>query len=151
MTKEIMDFERCEKEFIRKVDKDMDKIKSILKMAELELNIISKIEVTINTASKLAKDYYEILKELLTALLLSHGLKSSNHECLVSFLKRKYPKYEYEAKIIHELKNIRNRVSYNGYFVSEDYIAKNKREFNHIIDLLKRLIKENVPNLGQLD
>lgn len=151
MTKEIMDFERCEKEFIRKVDKDIEKIKSILKMAELELDIISKIEVNANTASKLAKDYYEIIKELLTALLLSYGLKSSNHECLVSFLKTKYPQYEFESGIIHELKNIRNRISYDGYFVGEDYIAKNKIEFNHIIDLLKKLIKENVPYVGQLD
>ena len=39
MTKEIMDFERCMKEFIRKVEIDNDKIKSILKMAEIELNI----------------------------------------------------------------------------------------------------------------
>ena len=151
MAKEIMDFERCKKEFIRKVDKDMEKIKSILKMAEIELGIISSIEVNANTASKLSKDYYEIVKELLTALLLSYGLKSSNHECLVSFLKTKYPQHEHETKIIHELKNIRNRVSYDGYFVGEDYITKNKTEFSHIINLLKKLIKESVLNLGQSD
>tara|TARA_Y100000310_G_C20423783_1_gene687965 strand:+ start:280 stop:735 length:456 start_codon:yes stop_codon:yes gene_type:complete len=149
MAKEIMDFERCKKEFIRKADKDIEKIKSLLKMAELELNLISKTEANSDTASKLAKDYYEVIKELLTALLLSHGMKSSNHECLVSFLKMKYPKHEYEAKMVHELKNIRNRISYDGYFVDKDYVAKNKMEFHHIVKLLNGLIIENVPELGQ--
>tara|TARA_Y100000031_G_scaffold47643_1_gene54359 strand:+ start:1058 stop:1513 length:456 start_codon:yes stop_codon:yes gene_type:complete len=151
MAKEIMDFERCKKEFIRNVDKDTQKIKSMLKMAKLELEIILNLEINSNTSSKLAKDYYEIIKELLIALLLSHGLKSSNHECLISFFIAKYPKYGYEARALHELKNIRNRVSYDGYFVDEDYIIKNSAEFKHIIDLLRKLIKDNVPNLGQLD
>jgi len=86
MAKEIMDFERCKKEFIRKVEVDKEKIKSILKMVKIEQEILSKIDIDPNTASKLAKDYYEIIKELLTALLLSNGLKSSNHECLISLL-----------------------------------------------------------------
>ena len=151
MAKEIMDFERCKKEFIRKVEKDTEKIKSILKMTNLELGIISKIEINADTSSKLVKDYYEVIKELLIALLLSYGLKSSNHECLVSFLKMEFPMHEYEAKTIHELKNMRNRVSYDGYFVDQDYVNKNKPEFEHIISLLNELIKDNVPNLGQLD
>ncbi len=151
MAKEIMDFERCEKEFIRNVDKDIEKIKAILKMVRFESDIVSDIKIKDNTASKLAKDYYEIIKELLVALLLSYGLKSSNHECLVSFFKMKYPKYEYEAKLIHELKNVRNRISYDGYFVGKDYITKNRAEFKHIIGLLRDLIKSNVSDLGQMD
>lgn len=151
MAKEIMDIERCRKEFMRKVQVDTEKISSILKMCQIELDIISGIKITGNSASKLAKDYYEVIKELLTALLLSHGLKSSNHECLVSFFKANYPKFEYEAGLIHELKNIRNRVSYDGYFISSDYILKNKAEFIHIINLLVKLVKDKVPNTGQVD
>ena len=52
---------------------------------------------------------------------------------------------------MHELKNVRNRISYDGYFVDQDYVNKNKPEFEHIISLLNELIKDNVPNLGQLD
>ena len=44
MPREIMDYERCKKEFIRKVDVDIDKIKSIMKMAHLELDIINAIQ-----------------------------------------------------------------------------------------------------------
>jgi len=79
------------------------------------------IKIDQETASVIASDYYEIIKELLTALLLKNHLKSDNHECLISFFKQNFPEYEYEAKIIHQLKNIRNRVSYDGIFVKKDY------------------------------
>jgi len=62
-----------------------------------------------------------------------------------------FAKFEYETKIIHELKNIRNRVSYDGYFIDEDYINKNKSKFESVIALLEDLIEKNVPNMGRLD
>ena len=151
MKKEVMNWEKCQKEFIRKAGADIDKIKSILKMAGIELSIIKNIPINDDSASKLAKDYYEIIKELMAALLLSYGFKSENHECLISFIKQKYPQHEYEVGAIHDLKNIRNRISYDGFFVRKDYLENNKLELEHIIDLLKKLINENVPELGQMD
>ena len=79
--------------------------------------------------------------KLLTALLLKNGLKSDNHECLISFFKEKFPKYEYEAKRIHQLKYVRNKISYEGFFIKKDYVNTNKLEFEHIIELLKKLLK----------
>lgn len=149
--KEIMSFQRCKNEFLHIVDADYEKISSFVKMAKLEFNIIKNIPITSETSSKLSKDYYEIIKDLLSALLLSHGYKSSNHECLISFFKEKYPNLDYETGIIYELKNIRNRISYDGFFVSQDYLKRNEKEFLHIISLLERLINDNVPKKGQAD
>lgn len=151
MKKEIMDWDKCTKESIRKVEVDADKIRSMVKMAKIELGIITKIPITHESASKLVKDYYEIIKEWMIALLLSYGLKSENHECLISFVKHQYPQFEYEIGIIHELKGIRNRISYDGFFVEKDYLAGKKLEFEHIIGMLKKLISDNVPELGQMD
>jgi len=72
--------------------------------------------------------------------LLKHGLKSNNHECSISFFKKKFPQNEYEAATIHNLKNVRNRVSYNGVFVKKEYVLENKLEFEHIIKLLNGLV-----------
>ena len=88
-----MDWDICEKEHIRKVSVDKDKIKSILKMSSALLKFIKKQEIDEETASIIVKDYYEIIKELLTALLLKNGLKSDNHECLISYFKKNYPNY----------------------------------------------------------
>ncbi|MBS3143865.1 hypothetical protein J4446_03265 [Candidatus Woesearchaeota archaeon] len=83
--KEIMDWDICEKENIRKVSVDEDKIDSILKMCSARFKFVKKQEIDKETASIITENYYEIIKELLTALLLKNGLKSDNHECLISY------------------------------------------------------------------
>ena len=142
MKKEMMNWDICKKEHIRKISRDKDKINAILKMCSVRLKFAKKQDIDKETASLITEDYYEIVKELLTTLLLKNGLKSDNHECLISFFKENYPPYEYETSIIHELKNIRNRISYDGIFVEKNYLIKNKLEFEHIINLLVKLIKE---------
>jgi len=86
--KETMDFEICKKEHLREVEPDPAKIKSILKVADARLKAMKKVK---ETASIITEDYYEVIKELLVALLLKNGLKSDNHECLISFFKNRYP------------------------------------------------------------
>ncbi len=140
--REIMDWNKCESEHIKKVEPDTEKVKSIRKMCSIRLRIIQEVKNDDETASVIATDYYEIIKELLTALLLKNGLKSDNHECLISFFKNKYENYEYETNIIHQLKNVRNRASYDGIFVKKEYIETNKLEFNHLIELLNKLLDE---------
>ena len=141
MIKEIMDWEICLKEHIKKVQVDKERINSILKMSDILLKVTKQIKRDEETISVIVANYYEIIKELLTALLLKNGMKSDNHECLISFFKKHY-NYEYENKLVHELKNIRNRIHYEGVFVKESYLDKNELELNHIIELLKRLINE---------
>lgn len=86
------------------------------------------------------------MKELLTALLLLHGIKSDNHECLIAFLKKNYPQKEYEIKVIYDLKAIRNKIDYEGLFVDKGYIERNRLEFIHIISFLHREIQEKLKN-----
>jgi len=128
---------------IREISPDIEKISSILKMCEVRLRFINKQEVDNETASLISEGYYEIIKELLTALLLKNGLKSDNHECLISFFKHTHPDKEYEVQIIHALKNVRNRINYDGIFVEESYLTTNKLEFQHIIESLIKLISNN--------
>ncbi|MCK4588807.1 MAG: hypothetical protein KAT77_00055 [Nanoarchaeota archaeon] len=135
-----MDWELCQKEHLRKIEPDKEKIKSILKMCSVRLRLAQKQEIDDETASIITENYYEIIKELLTALLLKNTLKSDNHECLISFFKKNYSRYEYEIGLIHELKGIRNKISYEGVFVEKEYLIKNKLEFEHIINLITKLI-----------
>lgn len=138
--KVILGWDICLEEHIKKVESDNEKIASIRKMCNVRLRVTKEIKLDSETASIIATDYYEIIKELLTALLLKHGLKSDNHGCLISFFNFTFPTYGYEAQIIHQLKNVRNRVSYDGIFVKKSYIESNKLEFEHIITLLNSLL-----------
>ena len=65
--------------------------KSILKLCNVRLRIVLDVKLDSETASIIAENYYEIIKELLTALLLLSGRKSDNHECLIAFFKKNYP------------------------------------------------------------
>lgn len=111
-------------------------------MCKARQKAIKQIKRDKETTSIIVEGYYEIIKELLTALLLKEGFKSNNHECLISFFKNKHPRYEYEVLLMHQLKNIRNQINYEGTFVKEEYLINNELEFNHIIDILKILIQK---------
>ncbi len=138
--KEIMDIGECMKKHMRKVEPDPERIRSIIKVADARLKSIRQIKKDDETTSIIVEGYYEIIKELLTALLLRDGFRSDNHECLISFFKQAHPQYEYESLTIHELKNIRNRINYDGIFVEPGYLSFNELEFRHIIGLLKGLV-----------
>lgn len=142
MRKEIMSWERCETEFIERVECDIDKINAILKMSKVRLHFFQKQEADEETATLITEGYYDVIKELLIALLLKDGLKSKNHECLISYFKKKYPQHEYETQCIAELKTIRNRITYDGDFIKKEYLEKNRLEFEHIISLILSLIEK---------
>jgi uncharacterized protein (UPF0332 family) len=141
--KEIMDFDICKKEHLKSVEPDKAKITSIRRMCKARQKLLSKAELDSETAPVIASDYYEIIKELLIALLLKNSLKSDNHECLISFFMKNHPQYEYEAKVMHQLKEVRNRASYDGVFVKKEYVLNNILEFKGIIGLLDKLLEED--------
>ncbi len=146
MKREPMGWEECSGEHIRRVSYDEDKVKSMLKLCRARLKVVEKIELDEETASIIAEGLYEIIKELLTALLLTSELKSDNHECLIAFFRKNYPAMEYEAQVIYELKSVRNAIDYEGLFVNPAYIKGNKLEIVHIIRFLTSEVEERLKN-----
>ena len=146
MKKELMSWESCAGH-IRNITVDREKAISMLKLCKVRLRVVKQVKLDEETASIIAEDYYEIIKELLTALLLLNGKKSDNHECLITFFKKIYHEKEYETIVIYELKRIRNAIDYEGIFVREDYVERNKLEFLHIIDFLNKEIEEKLKSV----
>lgn len=142
--KEMMSWGLCLKEHIKKISKDKDKAIALIKMANLRYEFWSNLKFDSKYTSIAVDGYYEIIKELLTALLYLEGYRSDNHECLVSYLNKHYPNFSYEVSVIYQLKKIRNDIDYKGFFVSADYLKRNKLEFKHIIETLQKLIKEKL-------
>jgi len=130
-----LNWQECKKH-LHQVRPDQNKVKSLQKMCSVRQRMIAAIPIDEETASLLVADYYEIMKELLTALLLQQGFKSANHECLITFFEHTHSSYVYEIKMLRQLKDIRNRVLYDGLFVRKEYLIRNQLEFNHLIKLL---------------
>ena len=139
-----MDWGRCEREFIRKVEPDLERISSLREKARLRLKRAKNTVVTEETVSFIVEDYYEVVKELLVAYLLKNGLKSGNHQCLISYFYKKNPDYEPETLLISQMSFFRNRLDYYGESIPLQFYNKNKRDFLGIIILLEKLIDETV-------
>jgi hypothetical protein len=129
----------CKKDFVRKVEIDSERINSIVEMA-LERFKMAKL---LKEISFKMENYYEVVKELLVAYLLKNGLRSKNHQCLISYFYKENPNYESEAHLIGQMSFFRNRLGYYGEKVPEEFFINNKENFERIIKLLLDLIKKN--------
>lgn len=137
-----MPWNKCEQEFIRNVEIDPEKISSIIETAELRLKYIKTTKLNKENVSFVIEGYYEIIKELLVALLLLNGLRSKNHQCLISYFYNKYKKYEGEAYLIAQMSYLRNRLDCYGEQIDFGFYEKNKNEFENIINILISLVKK---------
>ena len=135
-----MDWKECEDIFIRKVEVDEERIKSLVKKAMQRLNRARDTKVSLENVSFIVEDYYEVIKEFLVAYLLKAGMRSRNHQCLISYFNLKNPHLESEVILIAQMSYFRNRLDYYGESVPVDFYEKNKNRFLQIIDILEKLV-----------
>lgn len=127
-----------------KISPDKERANSILKMISLIENRIKK-EDKIKMTSLIISDYYEIIKELTTAILLTDGYKTISHKDLFSYLSEKYSELDSnEFSILDSLRILRNRISYEGFFVDSSYLARNEKTFLDIIKKLKLVLSKKL-------
>lgn len=142
--KDIMNWKECESKFISKVEIDDNRIKSLLEKADLRLKRAKNTKLDQETVSLVVEDYYEVIKELLVAFLLKNGLKSKNHQCLISYFYLKNKEYERQAFLISQMSFFRNRLNYYGESIPLEFYENNKREFEKIIEIIKNLVKHDL-------
>ncbi|MBI4159492.1 hypothetical protein HY500_04535 [Candidatus Woesearchaeota archaeon] len=138
---DIMNWKDCERNFIRKIEVDNDRIKAITEKAMLRLKRAKNTKINQDTVSLVVEDYYEVIKELLVAYLLKNGLRSKNHQCLISYFYINNKDYEGESYLISQMSFFRNRLNYYGEDIPMEFYEKNKKEFENIINIIKGLIK----------
>lgn len=137
---DIMDWSYCEKEFVKRVEVDEERIKSLANKSMKRLKRARKTKLEEENSDFIVEDYYEVIKELLTAYLLKNGLRSKNHQCLISYFYKQNPNYESEAYLISQMSLFRNRLEYYGEDIPFEFLKNNKDRFEEIIILLKKLI-----------
>ena len=134
-------FEDCIKEgLVKKSGKNREISNSLVKLADIRLGGIGKF----TNATLKVESYYEIIKELLTALLASEGYKSYSHECLISFARDKFSgKFTgMQIELMDQLRVMRNDIVYRGAFVEDDFLNRNERNILDVIKILKGLLNE---------
>jgi|SRR3989344_7873201 len=130
-----------------KVMPNKEKAKSILKMVETTLEMVKNIDIN-KFPSNLTKEYYDIIRELLSVILLLDGYKTYGegaHKKLIDYLNMNYKEFNRsEIYLIDDLRNTRNKITYDGFFVDKNYIERKIRTIKEIIEKLKIIIKKKL-------
>ena len=131
---------------LRKIFPDKEKAESIFRMALEREKSVSKLDHTIFTTIA-TENYYEIIKELATAILLLSGIKATGEDAHKEILDslEKYANFNSEEiSIIQDLRLKRNKSMYEGKQINPSYLENNKNALLKIIDKLKKIINNQL-------
>ncbi len=129
---------------IKKITPDKQKAQSLVTMAKITLERLEKTEITIYPTNSLV-DYYEIIHKLLEAITLQKGIKIKGegaHQELIDYVARKYSFDEQTRQFLQQIKDYRNRISYEGFMIQEQYLTENQEKITKIILKLKEIKKK---------
>ncbi len=127
-----------------KIEEDKEKAKSLVKLANLRYSKIDMYDLE-KESSLLAEAYYEICKELITAILFCDGYKTLSHKDLIEYIKMHYGEFkEHETEILNTLRIKRNQLVYYGSELPPFYIKKNKMNIEKIITKLKKILNKKI-------
>jgi len=131
---------------IIKVFPDKERVKMTLKRIEERIRYISQIDIKEFYSIK-AENYYEVIRELISGLLLLKGFKTvgeNAHKELVELLAKNKKFSEEEIRLIDDLRIRRNKFLYEAKPIGLIYIENNKDKIEAIINKLKKELKEKL-------
>ena len=114
-------------------------------MVEVRLKAVALMNAEEFT-TLIIEGYYEVIKELLTALLAAEGYKTLSHTTLIDFLRSNHKNEFTELEIItiDELRKLRNRITYEGFMVKKDFLQRKATGISAIITKLKETINQHL-------
>ena len=131
---------------IIKVTPDKEKVKSILQLIKEREEFTYSIDHE-NFSTNASENYYEIIKELASALLLLDGLKTTGeyaHKDLIDYLVNYDEFTESDILFMNDLRIKRNNSAYDGKKIDPSYLANNKKRILELIEKLKKKIKKKL-------
>ena len=135
-----------EEDLVR-ITPNKDKAKSILKMVETTLEMVKNIDKS-KFPSNVTKEYYEVIRELISVILLLDGYKTigeGTHKRMIEYLESNYKQFDgYEISLIDDLRIVRNKIAYDGFFVKEAYINRKIGTIQRITEKLRDIIDKKL-------
>ncbi len=128
-----------------KMTPNPERAKNIILQTELRLKD-AKNKDPAEFATLIIEAYYEVIKELLTALLAVDGYKTLSHTTLIDYLREHYENQftDHDLHTIDELRKTRNRIAYEGFMVTRDYHDRKTATALSIIAKLKQVVQTKI-------
>jgi len=133
-----------------KIQVDNEKAKSLLEMAERtekSLKLVIKTIGLTESSSLIAREYYEVIRELSTAILILDGLKSvgdNAHKETIDNLSKHNKLSQDEIHEMQDLRIKRNKNSYEGKPIEAVYLENKKHKLDIIIGKLKEIVRKKI-------
>jgi hypothetical protein len=121
---------------IIKIQPDAQKSRALKKMAEVTLERIQDTDLT-KYPSNILVDYHDVIHKLLEAATSLEGIKIKGegaHEELIDFVASNYGLDEQTRQLIRQMRDYRNRISYEGLMINKNYILLNEKKIKEIIE-----------------
>ena len=129
-------------EEIFRITKDTERAGDLLEMAKERIDMIKILPR--DKPYKFVEEYYEIIKELLTALMYLDGYKILSHKKLIEYFADNNEIEHSEIKLVDSLRKFRNDIMYYGKKISQDFLTNNEDEINRIIKMLVNLTERKL-------
>jgi len=127
---------------ITKVKPDKQKSESLKKMAEITLQRLDKTDMQSYPSNTLL-DFYDAIHKLIEALTLREGVKIKGegaHQELIDYVAKQNKIDEQTRQFLQQMREYRNRISYEGFMIHKNYIDLNKENIQKIIKHLFELL-----------
>ena len=128
---------------ITKVKPDKQKSDSLKKMAEITLVRLDSTDMDKYPSNTLL-DYYDAINKLIEAITLRGGTKVKGegaHQELIDYAAKEKKIDEHMRVFLQQMRDYRNRISYEGFMVNENYIKLNKEIIERIVKHLFEQLK----------
>ena len=120
---------------ITRVKPDMQRSASLKDMAEITLQRLGKKDMAKYPSNTLL-DYYDVLHKLLEALTMREGIKVKGegaHQELIEYVAKQKKIDEQTRQFLQQMRDYRNRISYEGFMIPKNYITLNKEKIQNIL------------------
>ena len=130
-------------EEVFRISKDKERAKDLFEMARERLELLGLIPK--DKAYKIIEEYYEIIKELFTAIMYNDGYKTLSHVKLIEYFSSKYRKLdEKQIKLVDTLRKFRIGIVYYGRKISQEFLINNEDEIKRIVAILMKLVEDKL-------
>ena len=124
-------------ESLTKIQPDKERARSLVKLAKLRHEKVKTFNEE-KESSLIVEGYYEVAKELITAILFINGYKTLSHKDLIEYLGLNF-KADFsnlDISLLDQLRKLRNNIVYYGVFIEPSYVNRNKEHINKVISKL---------------
>jgi hypothetical protein len=123
------------------------KAKTLLEIAEKDIETLRSIEPIFEEKQNFSLAWssrYEVIRQLVDAILLLEKVKSENHQCLFAHACMKHRDWGIEWDSIETMRLLRNKVHYEGKPVPNALWQSYKEKFNIYTEALIKILKEKL-------